>query len=390
MKYLKRVLLFLACAALLICAGCKTETYYFYTNIPSEGFEIADKNFKIGEIIEGYVPTENEPAESIGNYSSMGYGVSVMGADTNWVVSCDFEKEGAKETFSNFCKIVVAELKQLDRDISTDLTSSYIKKFNDAAPGAEIEISKSAYEVLNLAIELYGKTEGYYNPALYYNIHAYGFGTEYNYPEKLSDLPADEDIAKYTDLASHFADVKIKSVTEEGNIKYYVTKPEYTVEAGGETLSMKIDLGGIGKGYAVDMVEELFDAYGYKYSFFNFGNSSMFVKNNPVQGNYTMLLKNPRKLSNEYYIKILACNEKLSTSGDNIQSYFIDGTRYCHIINPFTGRPIQTGIMSATIIGGSAAEDDAYTTAIMAMGKEKAIDFIKNNLCDRKVVFVCE
>lgn len=390
MKYLKRALLVLACAALLICAGCKTETYYFYTNITQGGFEIADKNFKIGGIIEGYAQTGNEPAESISNYSSMGYGLSVMGADTNWVVSCDFEKEGAKETFSNFCKIVVAELKQLDREISTDLESSYIKKFNNAAPGEEIEISKAAYEVLEIALDLYEKTEHYYNPALYYNIHAYGFGTEYNYPEKLSDLPADEDIAKYNELAGHFADVEIKSTTEEGNIKYYVTKPDATVVVGGKTLSMKIDLGGIGKGYAVDKVEEIFDAYGYNYSYFNFGNSSMFVKNNPVQGNYTMLLKNPRKLSNDYYIKIPACNEKLSTSGDNIQSYFIDGTRYCHVINPDTGKPIQTGIMSATIIGGSAAEDDAYTTAIMAMGKEKAIEFIKTNLCDRKVVFVCE
>ena len=46
--------------------------------------------------------------------------------------------------------------------------------------------------------------------------------------------------------------------------------------------------------------------------------------------------------------------------------------------------------MSATVIGGSAAEDDALTTAIMAMGKERAIKFVEEKLNDRKVIFTCE
>ena len=55
-----------------------------------------------------------------------------------------------------------------------------------------------------------------------------------------------------------------------------------------------------------------------------------------------------------------------------------------------TGKPVQTGIMSSTILGGSAAGDDAYTTAIMAMGREKAIEFIQTKLTDRRVVFTLD
>ena len=82
-------------------------------------------------------------------------------------------------------------------------------------------------------------------------------------------------------------------------------------------------------------------------------------------------------------------NLSVSTSGDNAQYYMIDGVRYCHVINPKTGKPVQTGVMSATILGGSAAEDDAYTTAIMAMGRDKAAEFVKTKLTDRRVVFSC-
>ena len=64
--------------------------------------------------------------------------------------------------------------------------------------------------------------------------------------------------------------------------------------------------------------------------------------------------------------------------------------RYCHIIDPTTGKPVQSGIMSVTIIGGGAAEDDALTTAIMCMGKDKAIKFIEEKLTDRRVVFTVE
>ena len=115
----------------------------------------------------------------------------------------------------------------------------------------------------------------------------------------------------------------------------------------------------------------------------------MLVKKYPDGENFNIEFVNPRSNKRDGYVKVKTFDEKLSTSGDNEQRYFIDGVRYCHIIDPTTGKPVQTGIMSVTIIGGSAAEDDALTTAIMAMGKEKAISFIEEHLTDRKVVFTC-
>ena len=116
----------------------------------------------------------------------------------------------------------------------------------------------------------------------------------------------------------------------------------------------------------------------------------MLLKSHPQSGDYTISLVDPRSFKHEGYINIPARNVTLSTSGDNEQYFEINGKRYCHIIDPFTGKPVQNGIMSATVLGGNAGENDALTTAIMCMSKETAIKFIEEKLTDKKVVFTYE
>ena len=104
---------------------------------------------------------------------------------------------------------------------------------------------------------------------------------------------------------------------------------------------------------------------------------------------YKLGFSNPRykEGSSRQYLRTNVKDITLSTSGDNVQYYEIDGVRYCHVMDPNTGKPVQTGIMTATVLGPNAALNDAYTTAIMAMGKEKAVEFINSKLSDHRVVF---
>ena len=83
----------------------------------------------------------------------------------------------------------------------------------------------------------------------------------------------------------------------------------------------------------------------------------------------------------------------LSTSADNGLFYEIDGTRYTQIIDPETMMPVNVlngkntaGIVTATVLGESAARCDALTTALMAMGTERALEFVKT--LDETVWFV--
>lgn len=390
MKKLFRLLLPVAALA-LFAVGCGSEgneVYEFYTNIPDGQFTLLSKNYEAGEKILGFTAGNESDGEFTPpeGFTSKSQYYFQMSADAQLIVSLDFSAEGALEKYASFTQEVGTTLRTINKAISATEPNSDIYNFNSYDAGVKFEISKITYEVLTLALDIYNLTDGYYNPALYYNIEAYGFGNSHDLPENSADLPDDETIERYTDLAAHFGDI----VLSEDNGKYYVKKPSYTVEVGGKSLSMKLDLGGIGKGYAVDCIDELFDKYGYNFGYFNFGSSSMLLKSNVLEGNYTVELINPRSKKRDGYIRVLARNEKLSTSGDNEQYYTIGGVRYCHIIDPTTGKPVQNGIMSATIIGGGAAEDDALTTAIMCMGKDKAIKFIQEKLTDRRVIFTVE
>ncbi|MBD5584281.1 MAG: FAD:protein FMN transferase [Clostridia bacterium] len=370
-----------------VVAGCG-RSYDIYTNIPQGQYEITDKEYALAQTIDGYTTAQKgeETFPDTSGYTPMSYSFFFMTTDATLFLYEDFTAEGATAKFENFKKAVSSTLDKIDKAISTGVENSDIKRFNRMPAGELLEISKITYEVLQEAKHVYEWTGGYYNPALYYNVQAYGFGSGNSYPKTNEELPSDEVIAKYTDLSTHFGEI----VLEESNGRYFVVKPEYTVEVEGETLSLKLDLGGIGKGYAVDKVDELFDDYGYRFGYFNFGSSSMLVKYYDSNTPFTIGLSGPRTPSRDPYVKIPIANEKLSTSGDNEQNYTIDGKRYCHIIDPKTGKPIETGIMSATVIGGSACTDDALTTALLAMGKDRAVEFIQNELKDRKVVFVCE
>ena len=383
----KFLLLSGVCAALLLSVGCgKKNEYTYYTNMPDGDYKILDKSYKSGGIIEGFSPAETdyETVDTAGYRQKYDY-FYAMATTAQLVVYSDFSSAETVTNYNNLSKAVMSKLYAIEKAISSTVTDSDIYNFNNAAAGARLEISRTAYEVLTEAKAVYGFTEGYYNPALYYNVQAYGFNgaDDFEFPQKASDLPSDEVISKYTDLATHFGDI----ILSEEEDKYFVLKPTYTVEVGGETISMKLDLGGIGKGYAVDCVDALFDEYGFNFGYFSFGTSSMLVKNNVGSGNFSLGLASPRSNTREPYLSTTIRGEKLSTSGDNENKYFVGGVRYCHIIDPTTGKPVQNGIMSATVIGGGAAEDDALTTAIMCMGKDKAIQFIKEKLSDRRVIF---
>lgn len=273
-------------------------------------------------------------------------------------------------------------LEEIENAVSATEENSDISRFNNAAAGEEIQISQIAYNVLSIAKDIHAQTEGYYNPAVYYGVQAFGFNSGTRYPKTEDELPSTEVTDKYADLASHFFEVKLEQ--REGN--FYVTKPSYTVEVNGQTLNLKIDLGGIGKGYAADRVSEYLDEQGFTSAIFNFGDSSLAAKTYRNK-NFTLSLADPRTADGKPYISAVQLkNECVSTSGDYVNYFEINGVRYSHIFDPLTARPVQTGVMTATVIGGSAAENDGYTTAIMAMGAKKAAEFA-NTLSDRRVIF---
>lgn len=312
-----------------------------------------------------------------------GYEFYAMSSIATVVVYDDFSVRENKDKFNRFIDEAGQLISDIENSISTTRTVSCIYKFNQAEAGERVRLDLHAYNVLSVAQNVYNLTDGYYNPAVYYNVQAYGFNGKTGVPTDEADLPSDDEIEAYIDLYSHFLELEIYEEAGE----YFAVKPQYTVDYGGNTLSMKLDLGGIGKGYAADCINKLMDDYGYVEGYFNFGSSSIALKKYKGGGNYNLGFTNPRDPESAY-ATVPITDYCISSSGDYENYYLLgEATRYCHVFDTQTGKPIQTGIMTATVIGGSAAENDALTTAIMAMGCKKAVSFINNSLSDRKVIF---
>ena len=130
-----------------------------------------------------------------------------------------------------------------------------------------------------------------------------------------------------------------------------------------------LDLGGIGKGYAVDLVCALLAESGVTGALVSFGSSVATVGEKGDGTPFVISLRHPRK-SDAVFGKLTAPLGVLSVSGDYERYVTVEGVRYAHILDPATGYPAG-GISSVSVLAGDGARADALSTAFFVMGKEK-------------------
>ena len=132
---------------------------------------------------------------------------------------------------------------------------------------------------------------------------------------------------------------------------------------------MRIGLGGIAKGYVVDRAGLVLKQRGYP-NYVVVAGGEVFASGRKGAQPWTVGILDPRDRS--VYAEIEIEDEAVTTSGIYERSFIVDGVRYHHIIDPRTGMPSR-GISSATILAKSALEADAYDTACVLLGKDKAL-----------------
>ena len=135
----------------------------------------------------------------------------------------------------------------------------------------------------------------------------------------------------------------------------------------------KIDLGGIAKGYVLDIIKDYLEEENITDYLINAGTSSILLgTKNKNKGYYKIASKYDN--SRIFNIK----NNVLGTSSIFEQNVTIDNVLYHHIINPYTGRPVNNYDV-IYLIGNNGALIDAYTTALFSMDLEDIKSFVSNN-----------
>jgi thiamine biosynthesis lipoprotein len=149
---------------------------------------------------------------------------------------------------------------------------------------------------------------------------------------------------------------------------------------------VEIDLGAIAKGYIVGEGIKFLKKEGVKAALINAG-GDLYCMGAPFnKEGWKVGIRHPRK-KNKIITELTLRDKAVATSGD-YENFFLYRDRVLsHIIDPGTGRPSETGVVSATVISADAAEADALATALIVMGKDKGLDLI-NHLVETEAIII--
>jgi FAD:protein FMN transferase len=245
----------------------------------------------------------------------------------------------------------VQEVHRLEGILSNYDPESSLSSFNERAGRGRVKLDADLFRVLDLATTLSRRTAGYFDVTIGPLVALWQRAVE------KGSLPKPEVLSQNLNLVG--AD----------RLKLYQTGEAELLYDG-----MKIDLGGIGKGYAVDRIVEMFRTAGVKSALVNFGGSSIYALGNPpdedgwgigVQG-----------IDDHLIGMVRLKNRGLSTSGSMGRSWKIQGVRYGHLINPKSGLPVAEH-RSATAIAATATEAEALTKPPVLLGSP-GMALIKN------------
>jgi len=234
----------------------------------------------------------------------------------------------------------------LERRLSATDAGSEIAALNAAGAGS---VSDDTAALLERALSLAEETDGSFDPTVRPVMEAWGFTTEAYH------VPGAEELAGLVPLADW------QQVALEGNSV-----------ALGE--GQKLDLGGIAKGWASEIICGILRAHGVESALLYLGGSVQTLGTKPDGSLWRVGVQNPD--GSDDHLGVLSVGECAVVSSGGYQRYFEeDGRRYHHILDPETGYPAESGLAAVTVVCDDPVAADACSTALFVMGLEEARRF---------------
>ena len=244
-----------------------------------------------------------------------------------------------------------AEIQRLDELLSTGNEESEIAQLNQNKSAI---LSEDAGYLVERALELNKETGGAFDIAIYPVMEAWGFPTQ-NYQVPTADTL--ESLLKLADASQIIYDENSRKISfgREG---------------------MKIDLGGIAKGYTSSRIMDIYKENNISSGLVNLGGNVQALGTKPDGSKWRVAVQSPD--DTEDYLGILSVEDKAVITSGGYERYFEqDGKTYHHIINPKTGYPAENGLTSVTVVSEDGTLADGLSTSLFIMGKEEAIEFWK-------------
>lgn len=241
--------------------------------------------------------------------------------------------------------------------------TSQISRLNMVAAEMEVEVDAELLHLLLLARTIHEETEGAFDVTSAPLWEVWGFA------RRQGALPAEIDVAEALKLVG---DRYVQLDPVRRTVRF--AKP-----------GVRVNLGSIGKGYALDCAAALLAQRGLNDFLFHGGQSSILARGSragtagtgsSVPG-WIVGVKHPL-LPKRRLAEIRLCDRALGTSGSAMQFFRHQGRRYAHILDPRTGWPAQ-GVLSVTVVASNAGVADALSTAFFVLGPEAAETYCRTH-----------
>jgi len=255
---------------------------------------------------------------------------------------------------------VMSEMRRIDELMSHYKPESELSQINERANREPVQVDKELFDLIKLSTYYSQLTEGAFD------ITYASVGYMYDYPNHV-----------------HPSEAQIKQALPAINWRnMLLDEAHHTVRF--EHPGMRIDLGGIGKGYAVDRGVDILKARGIAHAVVTAGGDSRIIGDHMGRP-WLVAIRHPDDPS-KVVTRIPLIDTAMSTSGDYERYFDENGVRYHHIIDPHTGRSASK-VRSATVLAPTATQTDGMSKTAFVLGPEKALEII-NRLPEYDAVFV--
>lgn len=264
------------------------------------------------------------------------------------MVSVDLWSEDADQG-QRLVAEVMHEYRRIDALMSTYKVDSELSAINRRASGQAVTLGAELYGLIDRALTLAASTHGAFD-ITYESVG-------YLYDFRARQRPAEDAIAARLPAIDYRA---VELTRDPKRIRF------------GKS-GMRLNLGGIAKGYAIERGAAILRAAGIRHAVLNAGGDTRVVGDRRGQP-WIVGIRNPRNDAS-VVTRLPLVDEAISTSGDYERFFLEEGVRFHHIINPATGTPSE-GVRSATVIGPDGTTTDALSTALFVMGVEPGLALI--------------
>ena len=291
--------------------------------------------------LAGFAPESREEPEDYGGFRS---GITYA---MNTVIEQKWYGESADTVYTG----METKIREIESVLSLHLSQSEIAAINENAGVQPVEVSQPTSDLLQRAKELSEQSDGAFDITIAPVVELWGITSDHPH------VPTDEELAQAMALMG-LEDL----VLDEEACTAYLTRP-----------GMAIDLGGIAKGWTADQLREYARELGAERGYVSLGGNLMIIGERPDGDPFKFGLRDPQGDASTYLGTVtLEDGCTMATTGGYERYFEEDGIRYHHVLDPRTGYPADSDLLSVAVISKDGTLADYLSTTLFVQGLEAA------------------